>query len=459
VIAEPSLNAALLQQFEAEWARRELVAFCERMDPRYERARHSDTLVEHLEALERGDIRRLAVFMPPRHSKTYHTSERFPAWAIGRDPRRQIILASYAAELAERNSRIARNLLTDERWPFPHARLAADSSAVNRWTTTAGGTVIAAGVGGAMTGFGAHILAIDDPVKGREEADSELMRERAWEWYTEVARTRLMPGGRIVLCQTRWHEDDLAGRILNSQGGAEWTVLDMPALSADGSALWPAWFDVRALAEIRQDIGARSWSALYQQAPTPDEGGLFKRAWFQKTYTLPPDLVLRCLAVDSAFKTGIANDYSVLATWATNGHRFYPLDVWRRRVEYPDLKAEIIAKAVEVKPHAILIEDTAAGQSIIQELQRTTPLPVVAVKVTASKEARAAAASAYVQAGKVVVPAYEPWVEEWIEEHVAFPSGRHDDQVDTTSIALPWLAETVAQMVAAPPRRRALVMG
>jgi predicted phage terminase large subunit-like protein len=435
--------AQLAPVFRAELARRHLADFCALMDPRYEPAAHTDLLCEHLEAVERGELRRLMVFLPPRHSKTYHVAERFPAWCIGRDPTRQVILTSYGAELAEQASRKARGLLLHPAWPFAGC-LADESTAVNRWHTAQGGVVIAAGVGGAITGFGAHLLVIDDPVKGREEADSESYRERVWQWYLEVARTRLMPGGRMVLCQTRWHEDDLAGRILSGPRAAEWTVLALPALAevgdplgrAEGEPLWRAWFDREELEAMRAELGSRAWAALYRQQPTVDEDGMFKRAWFARRYTAPPNLRGKVMAVDSAFKTGVLNDYSVIATWGTDGVDFYLLNVWRGRVEFPELEHAIVRQHELNRPHSVLIEDTAAGQAAAQTLRRYTSLPIIPVKVTATKEARAAAISPLCEAGKVVLPANAPWVDDWIDEHAAFPTGRFDDQVDTTSIAL-----------------------
>lgn len=451
LLDRPEVQAALRR----ELARRELGAFCERMDPTYERSRHADLLIEHLEAVERGDIKRLAVFMPPRHSKTYHVSERFPAWFLGRNPTRRVIIASYGSELAEGSSRKVRNLMRDERWPFAGVGVADDSAAVNKWATTSGGEVIAAGVGGAMTGFGADVLIIDDPVKGRAEADSETYRESTWAWYLEVARTRLMPGGRIVLCQTRWHEDDLAGRILSSGSSSGWTVLNLPALAEDedalgrtaGAPLWPEWYDGPALDEIRADLtseqGARGWLALYQQRPTADEGGMFKRAWFARRWTQDalPTMLFTVLAVDAAYKTGVHNDPSALHLWGTDGTDYYLLDEWRGRWEFPELRQAILSAATERRPNLVLIEDTAAGQSAIQELRRGTSLPIVAHKVTASKEARAAAVSPLCEAGKVVLPKAAGWVGEWIDEHAAFPAGRHDDRVDNTSAALARLAQ------------------
>ena len=423
-----------LPELKAEAARRWLASFCALLDPSYSPARHTSVICDHLERLERGEIDRLAMFMPPRHSKTYHVSQRFPAWYLGRNPNHQLILASYGAELAESNSRVVRNLLNDQRYPFD-VRVATDSSAVGRWGTDSKGVVIAAGVGGAMTGFGAHLLVIDDPVKGREEADSETYRERAWEWYAEVARTRLMPGGKIVACQTRWHEDDLAGRILD-HGGDRWTVVEMPAVDPDGQALWPEWFDMATLDDIKADIGSRAWTALYQQRPTAEEGGMFKRAWFTRRYAERPRVNFKALILDSAWKLGVMNDYSVIAEWSSDPSNYYVDDIWRDRVEMPDLRDTLLSRAGMVQPNAIWIEDTSAGIAIIQELRRDTRLPIIPVKVTAPFPARAAAVTPTCEAMKVVLPLGASWTQDFIDEHAAFPTGTHDDMVATTVIAL-----------------------
>lgn len=448
-------------------AQRSLSDFCVWIDSSYEPADHTRLLCQSLEAVERGDVKRLAVFMPPRHSKTYHVSERFPAWYLGRHPERQVIIASYGAERAEDASRKARNLMSHERFPFP-VKVADDSSAVNRWHTDKGGVVMAAGVGGAMTGFGAHLLIIDDPVKSREEADSEIFRERAWQWYTDVARTRLMPGGAVVLCQTRWHEDDLAGRILATSSAREWSVLNLPALAEDvrdplarapGAALWPAWYDERALSDVRADLGSRSWTALYQQRPNADEGGMFKRAWFTRRWSERPANLMTCVSVDSAFKTGVANDYSVVAMWGTDGIDYFLLNMVRARVEFPELVMMITGQYAEHRPHAVLIEDTASGQAAIQMIRRSSGMPILPIKVTASKEARAAAVSPLCEAGKVVLPLGAPWVDEWIDEHASFPTGRHDDMVDTTSMALARLSQMGGTRLAEQPRNWRMTTG
>lgn len=423
-----------------------LAEFCALTDPGYQPAKHTARLCEELEKVESGETQRLAIFLPPRHSKTYHTSERFPAYWIGKHPTDQLILASYGAELAEASSRRARGLLQHPSYPFP-ARVAQDSSAVNRWGTTQGGIVHAAGVGGAMTGFGAHLLCVDDPVRGRAEADSETYRNRAWEWWSEVARTRLMPGGRVVLCQTRWHEDDLAGRILNAAGAASWRVLNLPALAeagdtlgrALGEPLWPEWFDADSLESLRLDLGSRGWNALYQQRPTSDEGGIFKRAWWRRYDTTSEVLFIY---VDTAAKTGLHNDYSVASAWSSADGFYDVVDVLRGRWEYPDLKRELRAFQQRHGMAPMVIEDTSAGQALIQDFRRAEgqgadrrpALPVIAFKLGAqTKIARASVAAGLVESGVVRLPVRATWVDDWIDEHAAFPTGAHDDMVDTTS--------------------------
>ncbi|MEJ7790781.1 MAG: phage terminase large subunit [Gaiellaceae bacterium] len=429
----------------AELARRRLSDFMGALLPSYQSAAHTRALCEHLEALEAREIRRLIVTEPPRHGKTIHCSQALPAWYLGRRPDEHVILASYAAELAESNSRRARNLVVDPRYPF-ETSVASDSSAVNRWATSQGGGLIAAGVGGGITGFGADLLIVDDPVKGREEADSPTIRESTWRWWTEVALTRLQPNAVVLIAMTRWSKDDLVGRVLASPGAGEWTVLALPALATEddplgreeGEALWSEWFDEAHLLRLRAEIGERAFSALYQGSPTPEKGGIFRREWMQGRYSERPRGPVRIVqAVDSAFKTGVSNDYSVVATWASDGVYFYLLDVWRARVEFPELVGAIRAQASIHGPSTILIEDTAAGQSAIQELRRSSQLPIVAVKATGTKVSRADSVSPLFEAGKVLLPEQAPaWRDLWIEEHVSFPASRHDDMVDTTSLAL-----------------------
>lgn len=426
-------------------ARRRFADFLDLAVPDYQRARHADLLIEHLEALERREIRRLIVAMPPRHSKTLHASQAFPAWYLGRRPSEHVILASYAAELAQQNSRRARGFMMDSSWPF-ETRVSPESSAVGRWATTSGGGLIASGVGGGLTGFGANLLVVDDPLKDREQADSAAIRDSVWSWWGEVAMTRLQPDAVVLLMATRWHLDDLTGRVLESPGADEWTVLSLPALAGDddplgreeGEALWPAWYPAPLLGSLRVDIGERAFQSLYQQAPTPDRGHVIQRDWLEGRYDQLPDRGVTIVqAVDSSFKTGTANDYSVIATWASDRTYYYLVNIWRGKVEFPDLVKQVEAQAAAYKPTSILVEDAASGQSALQVLRAETKLPVVPVKATASKISRIESVSPLFESGKVLLPSQRPsWLEEWVEEHVAFPASKHDDMVDTTSMAL-----------------------
>ncbi|MEP3891358.1 MAG: terminase family protein [Hellea sp.] len=278
----------LLQALEVERGRRcearaDLLAFTQYTFSQYEAAPHHRRIARTLEAVDRGEIDRLMVTMPPRHGKSEEVTIRFPAWALGRNPKRHIITACYNAELASGFGRSVRNILATPAYDkIFQTQLARDSKAANRWNTTDGGAYIAAGVGTAITGRGADIFIIDDPLKDRAEAESELRRQAVWDWYTSTAYTRLMPGGAVIIVQTRWHEDDLAGRLLAHQekGGDQWHRLDLPAIDASGQALWPEKYPLSALRRIQAAIGPRDWSALYQQAPSPEDGDFFRREWF-----------------------------------------------------------------------------------------------------------------------------------------------------------------------------------
>lgn len=464
---------------EREAARRHLRDFCARVDEHYETARHTELLCEILELVERGEIPRLIIQLPPRHSKTHHV-DRFAAWYMGHHPAHQYVQASYSQDLAELSSQQVRNLLADpSRSPFA-VGIDPGMSALGRWRTTAGGLFTAVGVGGSLTGKGAHVLSVDDPIKDRKEADSPTMREHIWSWFQEVARTRLMPGGRIIVTMTRWHEDDLVGRILNSPGASDWFVLRLPAICEDdtlpterilgrhnGDALWPEWFPVDALPSVAKgEISQRGWNALYQQRPSAEAGNLFLRS-YHRFYNPEALRVAGVLAgftsVDSAFKDGVANDFSVAGTWSAHRGQAYLRDVWRERVQFPELIAGL--RGVYGKWRApLVIEDKASGISAIQMLSRPTrdhpAIPTIAWKPPryASKVARAEAVSPYFEGGLVYVPNPEApgcgWVADYIDELASFPNGEHDDQVDMTSMALARIYLQGREERAAQPLRR-----
>jgi len=417
----------------AALARRSLLRFTEFTNPLYQRAGHHEQIAAKLEAVERGEIDRLMIFMPPRHGKSELASKRFPAWCLGRKPARQIIAASYNSDLANDFGRNVRNLVAEPEFGqvFPGVSLAPDSQAANRMNTNHGGAYVAAGVGTAVTGRGANIALIDDPFKDREEADSERRRELVWDWYRSTLYTRLMPGGAIVLIQTRWHEDDLAGRLL-AEGSDDWDVLELPAISDAGEALWPEWYPVDALLRIQGAIGPREWSALYQQKPQPDEGTFFKREWFKAYDTLPE---CRYYGSSDYAVTDGAGDYTVHNVWGIdrNGDIFRAA-TWKGQTasdEWIERKLDLIAK---YKPLCWFGEGGVIQKAVEPMLRRRMRerqthcrlewLPSVADKPTRARSFQAMAATGRVH--------FEKGAD--LSEFLVFPAGKHDDEVDTASL-------------------------
>jgi predicted phage terminase large subunit-like protein len=378
------------------------------------------------------------VFMPPRHGKSEKASKRFPAWYLGRNPKRQIIAASYNSDLASDFGREVKGILSSPEYGdvFRGVRLRQDSRASDRMNTEQGGAYFAVGVGTATTGRGAHLGLIDDPLKDREEADSQLQRDKVWNWYRSTFYTRLMPGGAVVLIQTRWHEDDLAGRLLEQDGraedGGQWTVLDLPAIDAAGRALWPEWYDIPALERIKATIGQREWSALYQQKPQPDEGTFFQRAWFQEWDVLP---TLRFYGTSDYAVTDGGGDYTVHRVWGIDSSgALYRVDGWAGQTTadvWIERKLDLIAKH---KPLAWFGESGVIKKAVDPMLQRRMRerkvfcrmewLPSVSDKPTRARAFQAMAAS-----GRVF---FEPGAD--LSEHLVFPAGKHDDDVDNSSL-------------------------
>ena len=433
-------------------AHQDLACYASAVWPTFELAHHHELIVSRLEAVEHGEASRLMIFLPPRHGKSLLASVIFPAWYLGHHPDRHLIFASYGQELSDDFGRQVRNLVANplHRAIFPHCSLSEDSAAAHRFSTVRGGAYFAVGRGGPITGRGAHLLVIDDPLKDYAEANSETTRKALQEWFSAVAYTRLSPGGAIVLIQTRWHEDDLAGWLLSSNANERWEVLSLPAIAErdetfrhEGEALWPAKFPLSELERIRAAIGGRAWASLYQQRPTAAEGAIFKRTWWQ--FYIPPLTVnLNCVlqSWDTAFKQGTENDFSVCTTWGVADNCYYLLHLWRERVEFPELKRVLASLAEQWKPNTILVEDRASGQSLIQELKSSTALPIIPVKVDSDKQTRAQAVTPLMEAGKIFLPESAPWVCDFIEEMACFPNGIYDDVVDATAQALNYLRRT-----------------
>lgn len=433
-------------------ARTDLACYCVATRPQFSRAPHHELIISRLEAVERGELSRLMIFLPPRHGKSLLASALFPSWFLGRHPNRNVAFASFGQELSDKFGRQVRNLVAAplHRAIFPECIMSEDSTAAHCFTTSQGGGYVGVGRGGPLTGRGADLLILDDLVKDHQEASSETVRRASWEWFTSVAYTRLEPGGAIILIQTRWHQDDLAGRILANNSGEDWEVLSLPAIAEhgesfrrEGEALWPERFGLAELARIRAAVGERVFASLYQQKPSAAEGVIFRREWWN-TYTPPPEcqLIRVVQSWDTAFKEGAQNDFSVCTTWGVSESCYFLLNLWRDRAEFPALKRKMIDLAREWNPTEILVEDRASGQSLIQELNSSTLLPIIAVKPDADKQSRAQAITPMIEAGKIFLPENERWVQDFLDEMSSFPNGTHDDIVDSTSQAINHLRQS-----------------
>lgn len=440
-----------LREIQAEQAKRSLGRFTSYTNVAYVAAGHHNRICDKLEAVERGEIDRLMIFMPPRHGKSELASRKFPAWYLGRNPTKQIIAASYNSDLAADFGRDVRNLVDSPEFGdvFAGVALRDDSRAANRMNTEHGGAYVAAGVGTAVTGRGAHVLLIDDPFKDREEADSERRRDLVDNWFRSTAYTRLMPGGAIVLIQTRWHEDDLAGRLL-SREHEQWEVLELPAIDPAGKALWPEWYDVAALARIKNSIGPREWSALYQQKPQPDEGTFFQRAWFPPWETLPK---LNIYGTSDYAVTDNGGDWTVHRIWGVDAEgNLFRLAGWRGQTAADEWIEEKLNLIRDWKPLAWFGEAGVIQKAIEPMLRRRMQerkvfcrlewLPSIHDKPTRARGFQARAAMGRVR--------FEPNAD--LSEFLVFPAGKHDDEVDVASLmgraldmAHPAIVQTVSQ--------------
>ena len=435
---------------ERRQAREQLLPFVTLTKPDFEIGRHHEMISQCLERVESGEIVRQMIFTPPRHTKSELATRRFPAWYLGRRPDAQVISASYNSELASDFGREVRNLINTPVYAqiFPGVGLSEDSQAANRWHLKSGGQYIAAGVGTAITGRGAHLIIVDDPIKDRQEADSETVRQRIWDWYRSVLYTRLMPGGSIVLIQTRLHDDDLAGRLLAEagEGGDQWEVVELPALARDndplgrmkGEALWPEWYPEDRLIQIKSVIGSRDWSALYQQEPQAEEGGFFLADWF-KTVSEPPEGLRIYGASDYATKDG-EGDWTVHGICGVDEQdNMYMLDMWRGQTS-SDVWVESFLDLVDRWKPLQWAEEAgqirASLDPYITTRQRERRSYCVRTPFTSrfDKRSRARAIQARMSAGKVFFVRNAPWLEELRLEMLRFDAGRHDDQVDVMSL-------------------------
>jgi predicted phage terminase large subunit-like protein len=420
-----------------------------------------DALDMFLLEVRQGKGPRLIVTAPPQHGKSEIVSRHFPAYMLGKYPDMRIIATSYNTKFASDLSLDVQRLMDspEYRHLFPGTSLirkgSADADGVRRQDmfNVAGrwGYYHCAGVGGPVTGYGAHVLLMDDPIKNREEADSPTIREKLWNWYTSTLFTRQGPQAGIILVQTRWHEDDLAGRLLErvrSGEGEKWRLLNFPAIAErdegwrkEGDVLHPERRPMSKIEEMRREVGARNFAALYQQRPAPEEGDVFRKQWFRRwtPASLPERWDKLVQSWDMAYKDHTGADYVSGQVWGKCGADFYLLDQTRRRMAFVET-CEAVLEMAERWPGAleIVVEDAANGPAVVDALRRSGVSGIVPVRAEGSKKARAYAVTPLFEAGNVHFPplAGHPWVEDLEAELLGFPSAAHDDQVDAATQAL-----------------------
>ena len=426
---------------------------------RYEPVRHHETIAAALEEVEKGHWQRLIISMPPRHGKSELASRRFPAWFLGRDPYRQVLFATYNAELAESFGRNVREVMRLPAFQqvFPLCKLRQGSASANRIETEEGGLGQFVGVGGGLTGKGADLLIIDDPIKGREEADSQSARDKLWSWFTQEAFSRLMPGGRVVIIMTRWHEDDLIGRLTDERNpcyreelAAKWKILSLPAIAVDndpmgrqpGDALWPERFGLEFLREAKlQD--PKGFSALYQGQPTPEDGDYFKKDWLKGylPHDLPQNLRTYCVS-DHAVSTAQTADRTCLLPFGVDeqDNVWILPDVWWRRASTDQVVDGMIDLMVRRNPVKWGAERGHISQSIgpfLRKVQQERQVWTMVDEITPvkDKQTRAQAIRGRMAMGKVYFPKFAGWWGDAEQELLKFPSARHDDFVDALGLA------------------------
>lgn len=409
---------------------------------------HHRLIADKLTRVAKGELKRLIVNMPPRHTKSEFASIYFPSWMMGLKPDLKIMQTTHTADLSINFGRKVRNLMdTDEyKGIFPEASLAADSKSAGKWQTGGGGEYFAAGVGGAIAGRGADLLIIDDP-HSEQDAMSLPLLDSCYEWYTSGPRQRLQPGGTIVIVMTRWSTADLTGRLLSRQtenNADQWEVVELPAVFEDsGNVLWPEFWKREELDAVKASIPVSKWNAQYQQNPTSEEGAIIKREWWnlwEKDDPPPCSYIIQ--SYDTAFSKKETADYSAITTWGVfspsdgAGEAIILLDAQKGRWDFPELKAVAQEQYNEFEPDMVLIEAQASGTPLTHEL-RAMGIPVVNYRPSRGndKMTRVHAVSPVFEAGMVWAPDHV-FADEVIEECAAFPFAPHDDYVDTTTQAI-----------------------
>jgi predicted phage terminase large subunit-like protein len=437
---------------QRELSQTKFIKFVEAVWPSFISGRHHKRMAEAFERVANGTCKRLIINMPPRHTKSEFASYLLPAWFLGKFPHKKVIQCSNTGELAVGFGRKVRNLVDSEVYHdiFPELTLQADSKAAGRWNTSKGGDYFAIGVGGTVTGKGADVLIIDDPHSEQEAAmaaSNPEVYDKVSEWYTSGPRQRLQPSAAIVIVMTRWAQRDLTGQVLKSaaqRAGEDWEVIEFPAILPSGTPLWPEFWPLQELEALRAELPNSKWQAQYQQNPVGNESAIVKRDWWKWWEKDDPprcDYVLQTW--DTAFEKNQRADYSAGTTWGifnldedNNAPNIILLNTYKKRVEYPDLKKDVLKEYNDYEPDGVLIEKKASGAPLIYEL-RSMGIPVQEFTPGKGQDkiARLNAVSDIIASGKVWIPRTR-WAEELVDEVASFPSGEHDDLVDATTLAL-----------------------
>ena len=460
-----------------ELSRRSLLDFCRRMMPGFEAPRHILYLIDALEQLERGEgPRRLIISMPPRHGKSA-LCQLFIAWVMGRHGDTQSIVASYGQNLSDASSYKIREYMTDSRWPF-EVTIKSDSQARDLFRTDQNGYCLSAGVGARCTGFGGMYCVADDLYKGAQEAASPTTQSETLNWFNQVLLTRMYADSRLLLVGTRWNTADVADAVLDGENANLYRVINLPGLAEDddplgrapGEALWPERFPAEFLRQQQVALGSQAFSALYQGQPVPSGGNLFRSEWFANRFSyddLPSDTLptpvsfysgawtqpqyerplFKICALDSSYANSLASDYSVLITLGTDGERLYVLDMFRARLQLPELERMLLQKYRQHRPVAIAIEAASSGLALAQTIGRSSLLPIVMSTPRSSKEARWQSVIPLVESGKVLLPkeGQAAWTPDFLREMLAAPHGRYDDVCDSFALGLKYLTRLFAE--------------
>ena len=443
-----SLKQAEARLLVREKAQDEFMPFVHHVYENFIVGKHHKEISKKLERVAKGDLKRLIINMPPRHSKSELASYLMPAWFLGRNPKLKIIQATHNTELAVRFGRKVRDLIDSEEYGhiFPKTDLKADSKAAGRWETSVGGEYFAAGVGAAVTGRGADLFIIDDP-HSEQDALSEGRLEEAFEWYTSGPRQRLQPGGSIIVVMTRWGLRDLTGRLIKAQASDvladQWEVVEFPAILPNNKALWPEFWKLDDLLRVKASLPVGKWTAQWQQMPTAEEGAIVKKDWWKiwKKKEIPElDYIIQ--SYDTAFSKKETADYSAITTWGvfkseeTGADNIILMDARRGRWNFPELKAVATEENEYWSPDMIIVEAKASGMPLTDELRRAG-IPVMNYTPAKGRDkvTRMHTVAPLFEAGMVWAPE-KKFAEEVIDECMAFPNGEHDDFVDSMTMAL-----------------------